>query len=134
VQDLVDSINAIVVNEDPAPGYPSRCERVRGVIVSYDKEASSLNDLRLGTNKPLYDVGECMPIAQGGGLYAARALEAGTSLHAGDVLSYGSPPADAYLPLSFQRDVDGMCALTRLRKGDRLTWDNLGVCALMSGH
>jgi hypothetical protein len=126
VQDLVDSINAFVVNENPEPNYPSRCERVRGVIRAYNEEAAEINSQ--GGSKPLYEVGNCMPLAVGGGLYASKIIEAGATLQAADLMKFGTPVATADLPLEFNHDVAGLCAATRLRLGDRLTWDTIGIC------
>jgi hypothetical protein len=129
VQNLVDSINAFVVNEKREPDYPSRCDRVSGVIRAYNEEAAIINSQ--GGSKRLYEVGNCMPVAGGGGLYAARIIEAGAVLQAADVQKFGAPAANANLPLDFNREVAGMCPVARLREGDRLTWDNIGVCALL---
>ena len=65
VQDLVGSVNAIVVNEKQEPDYPSRCDRVSGVILAYNEEAAIIN--RQGGSKPLYKVDNCMPVAARGG-------------------------------------------------------------------
>ena len=135
VQDLVNSINAFVVNERSLPDYPSRCDRIAGVIRAYDEEAEILN--RQGGNKPLYDVGDCAPVASSsgsGGLYATRTLEAGTAIQTADVRQTGTLSGQADLPLDFNHDLAGMCAATRVRQGERLTWDNIGVCALMRGR
>ena len=123
-QDLADSIKAFVVNENSVKDYPSKCERVKGVILAYNEEAVILN-------KPTYEVGDCMAIAGGGGLYASRTITAGTSIRATDVQQFGIPDARANLPLNYDRDLSGMCTLVVLGKGDLLTWENVGVCSLM---
>jgi hypothetical protein len=131
--DLVDAINAFVVNENRVRNYPSRCERVEGVVEAYNKEAERENRV-LGTSRSLYDLAPCMALEKGGGMYARRDLEPKTPLRASEVLQFGSPPSGANRPLNYDHDLDGMCMARALQGGQLLTWDNIGVCALMLGH
>jgi len=64
VQDLVDSVNAFVTNETQEPDYPSRCDRISGVIRAYNEEAEILNTQ--GGKKPLYEVVNCKPLEVSG--------------------------------------------------------------------
>jgi hypothetical protein len=152
VQELVTAINTFVKNERDLPGYPSRCKRVAGVIDAYADEAKKIN--ADGGNKPLYRVGNCAPVLvraatnttitvppppdpaepvpqMSPGIHARRRIEAKVEIRAEDVVKIGAPAANANFPADFTRDVSGMCAVTMLKAGDQLTWDNIGVCALM---
>jgi WD40 repeat protein len=58
--DLETSINAIVVNERPLPDYPSRCDRLTGVIDAYNEVGDLIT--RQGGRKARFRVDNCKVI------------------------------------------------------------------------
>ncbi len=143
VQDLVRAINAFVINEKRVGEYPSRCERVAEVIQAHNEVTQEYN--RMGLDRPLYEVRNCAPMEwtrsvvvappdvsqMSPGVHARRRIEAKAQIAADDVMKIGTPAANAKFPVDFDHDVAGMCAVSAITIGDQLTWDNIGVCALM---
>jgi hypothetical protein len=125
----VAAINALGFNEKPARGYPSRCQRIGEAIRGYDAAANDYN--QRGANMPLYDVCGCTAVVPGGGLYARGPIAAKATLTMFNTMRCGTPKHTADVPRTISRDVDGMCAVFDMSQGDRLTWNNIGVCSLM---
>jgi hypothetical protein len=127
--EIVKAIDAVGFDEEPQQGYPSRCQRRAETILGYDDAARDYNER--GANMPLYEDCGCVAVMVGGGLFARSETAARTPLRPPNVVSCGSVPVRADWPREFSHDVTGMCAVSSLHEGDRLTWNNIGVCSLM---
>ncbi|HEY7389814.1 MAG TPA: hypothetical protein VH640_14955 [Bryobacteraceae bacterium] len=129
LQEIRQAINALGLNEQPRAGYPSRCQRLAEATFGYDDAARDYNEH--GGRLPVYENCGCIAVEAGGGLYARGGIRPRTALKPVDVMSCGSTASGANLPFDFSHDLQGMCPVVALHEGDRLTWNNIGVCSLM---
>lgn len=132
VQNLLDGLDTLGVSEDDNKvGYPGRCERRMGVILSYDEAARQINET--GGSLPIWQVcNDCLAVAAAKALYVTRqTVSAGSPLLQRDIVACGTRATSDDLPLSFRSDIAGMCAVESLKQGDRLTWNNIGLCSLI---
>ena len=135
-KDLERAIKAFVVNETQIQDYKGKCDRVADVIEAYNDVANEY--IANGADKPFYRVEKCaaVPVAKARapavippGLYTTKVFLPKEPFQRRDIQNAGKPPED--LPSDFDRDVAGMCAVASLPEQTRLTWSNIGVCALM---
>jgi len=132
VADLLAGLDALDVKEsDKLEGYPGRCERRAGVIRAYNEVARQINEE--GGKLPIWQIcNACLAVPPDEALYLAReAIPTGASLLQPDIVKCGTKTSGEDVPRSFKLDVAGMCSVNPLKQGDRLTWNNIGVCALL---
>jgi hypothetical protein len=127
VEDLRNSMNALGLSDDARGDYPTKCERLTRVIQGYNEVASETG--RPAAQEPVCD--PCAGKSTTKAWYPRRTLEAGVAFRTTNIISCGSGTPTEDLPLVYNRDIRGMCAVTRMTPDTQLTWNNIDVCALM---
>jgi hypothetical protein len=104
--------------------YHSRCHRRMDALKGFDDAATD-------EGNPTFEAClECIPVATTSEmeLYATTDFSPGTRLQPRSVQLCGRGGLSSDRPTDFARDIKGSCAVSAVKKGEVVTWYNIGLC------
>lgn len=118
------------LREERSSDYPTRCERRVAAITSFNSAVTEMNRV-FGLKLPVYEVcASCFAIDGTAGLYLTQ-TPTNRQIAVPTVASCGTDNrVKPDRPRVMNRDLTGMCVVSA-QPGALLTWNNIGVCALI---
>jgi hypothetical protein len=130
---LRQALSDLPLPKEAIGGYPTLEERRTQVIDGYQYESARYAPppkVPVEAPRPAPRVDFCVGKLSQRAWYASQPVAPGELL-AFNVTQCGGVAPSEDLPTDFGRDINGMCAVGPVAVGTRLTWSNIGVCALM---
>jgi hypothetical protein len=123
---LMLAVDTISPNDNTIGEHAGRCERRKFALQGYSWSARSRRQ------REWVLCGACLAVPNEPGVYMMRSAIRGTAVSPQIAIGCvsGAPPSDR--PMSFEKDLSGLCLERSLAEGELLTWNNVGLCSSAS--